>query len=397
VKGKVVISGTNAPPEMFTVGFGMGGSTPFTTSDGSFELDDLPPGEHQLTINGPQFDRKQVPVKIESDKIADAGTITVVKGRTISGRVLDAGGQPVAGASVFAGRRLIGDGSRPSSGGWAPGAGSKTTTTDERGEFTLYGVGNRDLALTADHETLGRSATVSVPGSDDPVSIDLVLMAFGALEGSVTRAGEPLEAIVVNATPSKVPNNNFAVQTGADGKFRFDRLAPDTYQVSAMPSRGFMAGFQFHSRTVTVTSNQIATVSLTVDEGPGTLIVQLTPPEGRTVNFALVRIASFPVSAATARELEAKITAAPDNLRSYIQWTINGMPARQADLPAGKYTACAIPFPAEVMGMQQTMDYMMREGDNLKVFCAEQTVVEGEQTLSIPVEIPAFVPPPQGT
>ena len=59
----------------------------------------------------------------------------------------------------------------------------------------------------------------------------------------------------------------------------------------------------------------------------------------------------------------------------------------------GAYTVCAIPFPEEVRGMQGTMSYMEREGENLPAYCVAKEVTDApEQPVTIEVKIPAFVP-----
>jgi len=94
-----------------------------------------------------------------------------MKGRPISGRVVDSAGSPIADATVVAGRALFGTGSSASSSGGPrfPGSGStKEVLPDEDGEFSLCVVGAADIALIAEHRTKGRSTTVRVPGSAQP-------------------------------------------------------------------------------------------------------------------------------------------------------------------------------------------------------------------------------------
>jgi len=63
------------------------------------------------------------------------------------------------------------------------------------------------------------------------------------------------------------------------------------------------------------------------------------------------------------------------------------------------YSACVVPFPAEVQGMA-AMGYVERHGDKLPCFCQQLTVSPSpaEQATNVPVELPPFVPdnPPGG-
>ena len=56
--------------------------------------------------------------------------------------------------------------------------------------------------------------------------------------------------------------------------------------------------------------------------------------------------------------------------------SMGGNPARIDKLSPGTYTVCASPFPAEV-GFD-VEDYLVREGDNLPVFCKHAQVAHGD-------------------
>ncbi len=399
VKGKVAFDDGTAP-SMFTVSVGFRGGSPFSSKDGKFELSDLPPQSYKLQIRGPGFDPKQVPdVKVEEGKVADIGTITVKKGRSIAGQVT-ASGSPVAGATVRAGRRLFGSGSSTEA-SFSPFGRDRVrqTETDENGNFVLYGIGPSDVMLVAEHEEKGRSQAVAIRGTRESVTgLQIQLEPFGALSGTVVSGGKPAEDVRVSAGSQTVPSVIYGVATGPDGKFRFDRLAPDTYKVSAIGGGGMMAGMGFHSKVVTVSSGQTAKVDLVLDLGPVTLLVSPKATNQDKAGFCFVNYVQGDVTAATARELELAIAQVPEG-RSGFSFTVGGNPARIEALEPGGYTVCATAFPSEVSGMSDTMAYSEREGDNLKVYCQKVTVAAqpAEQNVEIPVEVPAFVPAPSGT
>ncbi len=392
VKG-VVTYQDGSVPSMFTVSVGFRSSTPFASKEGKFELGDLPPRTYAVTIAGPGFQTKTVPnVAVAEGAVADLGTITVAKGRVISGRVTQ-NGQPVAGATVLAGRRMFGSGSA-SKAAFSPfGGETKEATTDDSGSFSLTGVGTGDLSLVAEHDTQGRSLAISIRGSRESVTgLELALQPFGALEGMITSAGKPMEGVRIGAASANAPGMIFGVATGSDGKFRYDRLAPATYKISVV--LGGMMRMGFHSRSVVVQSGQTAKLNIEVSEGTVTLQVQ--PKAGdKPTGFAVVNSVRGAIAAASARELEAAISALPEGYSSFSP-SMRGAPATIENLLPGDYTVCVAPFPTEVSGMGDTMAYMQREGDNLRVFCERTTVAAEpkEQTVVIEVEIPAFVPPP---
>src|SRR5262249_11378555 len=122
------------------------------------------------------------------------------------------------------------------------GGGAKSTTSGDDGSFVLSGAGARTLMLAAEEASTGRSSMVRVPAGDTSVQVDLVLKPFGALEGHVASGGVALGGALVMANPQQAARGTFMVRTGDDGNYRFDKLAPDTYRVSAMKSAGGMGG-----------------------------------------------------------------------------------------------------------------------------------------------------------
>jgi hypothetical protein len=303
-------------------------------------------------------------------------------------------GTPVADATVTAARRLLGDGASTGGGGMGRGGmAAKQDTTDENGEFILYGVGPRDLALVAEHETLGRSTTVLVPGSPEPVVIELVLAPFSALDGTVTKAGAPAGGVAINVTSQKVPNTNFIVATGDDGTFRFDRLAPDTYLVQAIDGQGRMGGMGLHTALVTLGAGETKRVALEIPVNEGSIVAIPVTKDGERVSLAQVIVAAAPLAAGTARELQTALAALGEAFTA-VGVSFMGMGSKVSNLAAGKYTVCAIPLPRE-LAMQEVMIYAEREGENLRVFCVPVDVTgQADQEVQVVVEVPAYVPPP---
>ncbi|MDB4953159.1 MAG: hypothetical protein JWO36_728, partial [Myxococcales bacterium] len=345
VKGKVAFA-DGSTPAAFTVSVGM--TQQSFLGDGTFELDALPPQKYELSVRGPSFQTRVVEVVVESGKTADAGTITVAKGRILAGTVV-ADGQPVAGATVYAGRMLFGNGTSNSANFGPMGQGTKQATTEADGSFSLAGFNDGDLAITAEHPAIGRSKAMRIPTDlSNQGELVLELQKFGALSGVLRQAGKPAEGILVSCQSSTTPGAIYGVASGADGAYRYDRLAPDTYKVSATVGMPMM-GMKFYSKEIVVPPGKEVTIDLAVEPGTVTLQVQPVPKAGK-LGVASVWVASGNVSARTATELSVRMAASGQGAS---QWVIirAGEPARIAELTPGNYSACVVPFPAEVQGM----------------------------------------------
>jgi protocatechuate 3,4-dioxygenase beta subunit len=385
VAGKVAFADGTAPAA-FVVQIGFSQES-FIGGDGSFTLAELAPGLTRIAVRGPSFDSRSIEVSVEPAKTVDAGTITVSKGRTIAGKVI-ANGAPVPGANVFAGRQIFGSGSSSKAQQMGPfQRGMKDTTTDDAGGFTIAGFGPGDLAVVAEHPELGRSRALRLVAGDPAAdALVLVLEPFGALSGTLKQAGAPAEGVVVTAQATSTPGALYTVASGPDGTYRFDRLAPDVYKVSAtlgMP----MIGMKFYSKQVTVVSNKDTVVDLAIEQGTVALAVTPRATTG-TVGVASVTLVTGVIAATTARDLQLRMSSAGPGAS---QWAIlpNGGAATFTELTAGSYSACVVPFPAEVQGMA-AMAYADRHGDSLPAFCTLVVVAPqpAEQAAEVLVELP---------
>jgi hypothetical protein len=299
-------------------------------------------------------------------------------------------GAPVAGATVLAGRQLFGTGSSNTAqaGMGPPGrVNNREATTDADGHFTISGLGPADLALVAEHPDLGRSAAIRLQrGAGDEQALAIELAPFGQLAGKVSDGDGPAADTVVTA-----PNAMYTVSTGGDGTYRFDRLAPDLYKVSAMLGSP-MRGLAFHSSQVTVVSGQEAHADLTVEKGAVTLEVKATAAGDGEFRGGFAWLIRGVIVARTGRELALRHARMPAGMSS-MSVMFGGRPAIFDDLVPGGYTVCVSALPREAAGMQ-AMNYLERHGDDLPSVCRPAMVAEApaKQSIGVTVEIPPFMP-----
>ena len=370
VRGKVAFT-DGTLPQLFTIQIGMNQQS-FMAGDGSFELDGLPPQRYELQVRGPQFQTRAVEVVVESGKTADAGTVQVVAGRGVGG-IVTYNGQPVPNATVYAGRVIFGNGTSNSAQFGPMGQGAKTTTTGADGTFSLSGFADGDLAITAEEPTIGRSKALRLPTEmPGQTELTLELQAFGSLSGVLRQGNAPAEGVFVTSQSTTTPGALYAVASGPDGAYRFDRLAPDTYKVSAtvgMP----MVGMKFYSQQIDVPMGAAVTLDLTADGGAVSLDVTAAP-RSATLGVATVWLASGSVSATTATDLGLKLAALGQSA-SQLVIIRSGEPAHFADLTSGAYSACVVPFPTQVQGMA-AQGYAERHGDKLPAYCKPVAVAD---------------------
>ncbi|MBX2997112.1 MAG: carboxypeptidase regulatory-like domain-containing protein [Caldilineaceae bacterium] len=187
----------------------------------------------------------------------------ILRGRgTLTGRVLSADGQPLAGAYVRA---------RPISGYGLGEEYSYTARSNAQGVYVLAGVPVGLLALNAVHAE-SRSQTVSSASLEQPgstVVLDLTLLSvdvpqnFGHLEGQVFRADGVTPAAGIPVYSSK----GGVTTTDASGFYRIENLPVDTVTVVAIDQERLE---EARVRT-TLVANSTVTANLILYGGTGTV------------------------------------------------------------------------------------------------------------------------------
>lgn len=147
----------------------------------------------------------------------DIGDVRLPRGHTVTGRVRDAEGKPVAGARVGASDHLS---TSPMFRAFA-----SQTVTDERGVFVLRGATGRAMSLRVRADGFYEEVLAGVrPGTP----LDLTLESSAVLSGRVTTDGEPFEGFAVrlgeffafDSEAAVVHDGAFRVPATTRGRFR---------------------------------------------------------------------------------------------------------------------------------------------------------------------------------
>jgi len=258
----------------------------FARADGSFEIEDVLPGEHDLAFAGDSFARHVISrVRVDAGEVVDLGAIEVGDGRRLRGRVVGGDGVPVAGATVHIGPRLQLDVGASLFAGLpfaSELAAVRNAKTDAHGWFEVARVVDRHrwdkVIARADHPVGGFSKSVVIPTTD--VSLELTLAGAGTLRGTIRglRADDDGTAFIARVGR----DGGVIADLDEAGHFQVKQLAPGTYRV--MKSRTFP--FTHVWTTAEVRSGETTIVELSFEGHDVSLAVEV---HDRACRFLSVR------------------------------------------------------------------------------------------------------------
>jgi RNA polymerase sigma factor (sigma-70 family) len=379
VKGRVLYDDGTAPPA-FTVAVGYGTPMAFVTADGHFSID-VPGGALNLTVSGPTFIRKLVAIQVDDGRTQDLGTVTVTKGRSISGRVLDASGAPVAAATVAAGLLLTGDGHKLYIDSESIGA--RTAETDDQGRFVLSGFPPASITVSAGKDGVGRSQSVSIPSGPSSAEVDLVLAPTGSVSGIARLDGTPLADTTIIASPANGSSSNFFVTTGPDGSFALDALSPGRYAITPVLARG-----RKYFLRVDLVAGQRANVDINATTGAGAVDVTVKTDAGDPVAAGKLAVVGLILDAPNMAALryQALIPALPPDGPPVPFFTSNAVAgaARVDHLTPGPYTVCVAPLPRDPSN-PVVAQQLKEQQQTLPMKCTPVTIDNGEKRATITV------------
>lgn len=406
IKGKVELE-DGEPPELAIVSSDW--EHRVTTRDGNFELDDLLPGKYDVRVSGQDFAEKiKGDVEVTAGKVTDTGTLTLRRGRTFSGKVVDPNGAPVQNARVVFGKMLFGDGKQTGADDTegASAMGMKMGFTNAAGEFTLKGAPRTSGSLLAEHATIGRSVAIKIPaGREDYEGVAITLRGYGSITGRITRKGEPVAGATINAAPMGSSGQAIFVQSGQDGSFAVDKVPEGPTALTAMINKGM--GASGGSKTITVVAGKPVDGSIDLPAGDLALQVKIEPKTGEKVDAAQVFLFRGNIAAQNGEEImdaflasggergaDGQVTLALGGAAGMLIWLGPAMPFPTfKELLAGSYSACAIPITGTITD-PQLMGRIFRHLDKLEVFCKPVTVKPSPASQEMTMILPAMKPLP---
>ncbi len=214
----------------------------FHSEDGSFVLEDVPAGRWTVEAFAAGYQAGTASaVTVAEGEATEGVEVRLSKGGVVSGRVLESrGGRPILDATV-----------RAEQSGGGPGTvmmriggegGDNEASTDAEGRYELTGLAPGTWTVTASHPDWSESAA-SVEIKDAPATADIRLGRGGSVSGSVLAAGRPVAGAQVTLAAAgdsgMRPGMGFlgggeqSALSDEGGRFRFDRLAPGRYSLSA--------------------------------------------------------------------------------------------------------------------------------------------------------------------
>jgi len=391
LRGTVVLQGATSPLKLVAVQVGNQPPTPAT--DGAFVIKNLTPGTYAVTFRGPEFaELVKHDIKIEPGKPTDMGTVTVMRGRRLAGKVVDGSGRPVAGAKVKLAAMLISmQGNEDQMENFEEMTGVRSAVTDQDGEFLIIGVPTKATNAMADHATHGRSLAVPIPeGSDDPPPVTLALRGFGSISGKVTQKGQPQAGVTVSESSKGGGAQASFGQTDDAGAFTMEKVPEGPHVLQAMQSK--MMSMKSTTVTVQVTAGKTTKVAIDIPVGQITLAVQIKPLANQKVDSAQVFLFNGLIAPVNAKQLTDNFFQGGAQGMKF--WFGEGKPVPEFDeLVPGEYSVCTIP----ITGAFTDPAFQQRLQENmaaLKVYCKPVKVTAAPVKQSIVHEVPAMAPLP---
>ncbi len=235
----------------------------FKDPAGAFRVDDLEPGTYTIEVGADRYaSATKAEFLVVAEQVADAGTLTLPSRSVLRGRVFAARDRaPVSGATVRV--ALVEDLGHPAT------AGAKTSwteTTTSEGAFATTELPAGTFEVVVEHPQFAQAKTrVSFRPDSDTPELTLELSRGGTLTGTVLNGKlDPVPGVRIVAAQGAEGDSRIS-DTGSDGRYVIDGLAPGTYTVTRRQDReGDAAGLD--TKLATIREGETTTVDF--DEKP---------------------------------------------------------------------------------------------------------------------------------
>ena len=311
-RAQVRITGQGVPPRLAS-----------TDAQGRFELRELPAGRYTLTASKGGFVTLQygqrrpsesgTPLEIRDAQVVEKLVIGLPRGSVIGGRITDEFGEPVANAVVSAMRYGYSGGSRrllPSPGG------NSRDTTDDQGQFRLFGLAPGEYVISAmlriggpeaadpTGESTGYPPTyypgtsnlaeaqrvpIAVSQEQQGITFALIATRLVRVTGAVINShGAPVTEGMIMLAPANTrlgPGSNLqSSRLDGTGQFRLANVAPGRYTAQVRTNRGRNTGdLEFGRQDITVGGDDLHGVVVVTAPGArvtGQIVTDTGAPTG---------------------------------------------------------------------------------------------------------------------
>ena len=245
-------------------------------TNGEFELPCPNQGEYVVEAQGSDA---YAPSFSERFSVANGGevsglVITLSMGGSITGRIVDFQGNPVAGASIQThDSEYVDDAFFRSIGQFPSAATEKSVQTGSDGTFKVSGLTPETYQLDIRHKEHAQYVHLNIKvndGADTDVG-SLQLSAGAVVAGTVLGpGGDPLSGAVVQLRGTGDEPHNYPTRTDATGRYSVDHVTPGSYVIYAQrpgdPNNPFLGATDMKrtKRNLVVSEGQEYSVDFTI-------------------------------------------------------------------------------------------------------------------------------------